>query len=115
MQARDQLVNVGAWQAVGVPADGCAGQAGTTSLYRYELIIVPGSITINFLNAKATGPIADDGSFSVPLVYTPPAQWDSTMKGKVDSTGGVTGTFEELSKSQPQYGCSFPFAGGKVS
>ena len=87
----------------------------STSLYRYQLDIVPGKITINFLNATASGPIADDGSFSVPLVYTPPAPWDSTMKGKVDSSGGVSGSFDEVSQSQPQYGCSFPFGGGKVS
>jgi hypothetical protein len=116
LQPAGTATNIGAWQQLNVPADGCAKQvSAATALYRYELVIVPGMISINFLNATASGPIADDGSFSVPVIYTPPSQWDTTMKGKVDSTGGVTGSFDELSKAPPAYGCGFPFGGGKVS
>ncbi|MDP9326186.1 MAG: hypothetical protein M3O87_06590 [Candidatus Dormibacteraeota bacterium] len=106
--------NIGAWQAAGIAPDGCAANTPPSSLYSYELLISPGHIEVNFLNAKASGPIADDGSFSVPLVYTPPIGWDTTMKGKVDSVGGVTGSFDELYPPPASWGCSYPFGGGRV-
>lgn len=116
LQAGGTASNLGAWQQLGIPADGCAGQAaGQAALYRYDLVITPGHIEVNFLNAQAAGPIADDGSFSVPLAFSVPNPWDETMKGRVDSTGNVTGSFDEISQSEPKYGCSFPFSGKKRS
>ncbi|MFY9613757.1 MAG: DUF6777 domain-containing protein, partial [Candidatus Dormiibacterota bacterium] len=116
LQPGGGATNLGAWQQLNIPADGCAGQAsGQAALYRYDLIITPGQIEVDFLNATAKGPIADDGSFSVPLVFNMPNPWDETMKGKVDSNGNVTGSFDELSQSEPKYGCSFPFNGKKRS
>ncbi|MEA2644985.1 MAG: hypothetical protein QOE92_68, partial [Chloroflexota bacterium] len=107
--------NIGEWQAVPLAADACAGQVNSqTALYRYELVIVPGHIAVNFLNAKADGPIADDGSFSVKVIYTPPITTDITMNGKVDSSGNVVGSFDELIDYPPRAGCSFKFGGKKA-
>ena len=107
---------------IGAPGVFAAGACAATvssqgALYRYELVIVPGQISINFLNASASGPIADDGSFSVPVTYTPPVTYAITMKGKVDSSGGARGSFEELGDYPPagKAGCSYSFEGRKAS
>jgi len=110
LQQSGTSTGVGSWPG---GTDNCAQHTDTAAqITRAQLTIAAGTITVTFLDTMGSGPISGDGSFSVVVPVNPTT--NTTMKGKVDSSGNISGAFEVTYKDGG-WGCSYPFTGSKVA